>query len=99
MIGVGSDGAKYMMGQFQGVATRFANESVNTKFYRVWCGFHQLDLVLKYAYKDPWENEVVVLMGKFITHLRMQQLLISEMQSTCPQLTTRWLVMGIVCGY
>jgi len=77
-----------MMGQFQGVVTRLANESANTKFYRVWCGLHQLDLVLKHAYKDLWEKEVVTLMKKFIAYLRMQQLLINEMQSTCPQLTT-----------
>ena len=99
MIGVGSDGAKSMMGQFQGVVTRLANESANTKFYRVWCGLHQLDLVLKHAYKDLWEKEVVILMKKFIAYLRMQQLLISEMQSTCPQLTTHWLIMGIVCKW
>lgn len=99
MIGVGSDGAKSMMGQFQGVVTRLANESANTKFYRVWCGLHQLDLVLKHAYKDLWEKEVVTLMKKFIAYLRMQQLLINEMQSTCPKLTTRWLAMGIVCKW
>ena len=88
-----------MAGQFQGVVTRLANESGNTKFYRVWCGLHQLDLVLKHAYMDLWEKEVVVLMKKFIAYLRMQQLLINEMQSTCPKLTTRWLAMGIVCKW
>jgi hypothetical protein len=62
MIGVGSDGANSMTEQFQGVVTRLANESGNTKFYRVWCGLHQLDLVLKHAYMDLWEKEVVVLM-------------------------------------
>jgi hypothetical protein len=88
-----------MTGQFQGVVTRLQKESANTKFYRVWCGLHQLDLVLKHAYTDLWENEVVDIMKKFIAHLRLQQGLIAEMQSTCPQLTTRWLVMGIVCTW
>ena len=99
LIGVGSDGASSMTGQFQGVVTRLADSSENTKFYRVWCGLHQLDLVLKHAYTDLWENEVVNIMKKFIAHLRLQQGLINEMQATCPQLTTRWLVMGIVCKW
>jgi hypothetical protein len=69
LIGVGSDGASSMTGQFQGVVMRLQKESANTKFYRVWCGLHQLDLVLKHAYTDLWENEVVDIMKKFITHL------------------------------
>src|SRR5216110_376827 len=62
LIGVGSDGTNSIMGQFKGVATCLANESVNMKFYRIWCGLHQLDLVLKHAYKDLWEEEVVDIM-------------------------------------
>jgi hypothetical protein len=99
LIGVGSDGANAMTGQFQGIVTRLQKESANTKFYRVWCGLHQLDLVLKHAYADLWENEVVDIMKKFIAHLRLQQGLINEMKATCPQLTTRWLVMGHVCTW
>ena len=72
MIRVGSDSANSIMGQFQSVVMRLANESANTKFYHVWCGLHQLDLVLKHAYKHLWENEVIDLMKKFIAHLRMQ---------------------------
>lgn len=99
LIGVGSDGASSMMGQFQGVVTRLAKETTNTKFYRVWCGLHQLDLVLKHVYADLYDKEVVNIMKKFITHLRIQQGLINQMQATCPQLTTRWLVMGHVCTW
>ena len=69
LIGVGSDGASSMTSQFQGIVMCLANESANMKFYRVWCGLHQLDLVLKHAYKDLWENEVVNIMKKFIAHL------------------------------
>ena len=99
LIAVSSDGANSMTGQFQGVVTRLANESVNTKFYRVWCGLHQLDLVLKHAYNELWDKEVVNIMRKFIAHLRLQQGLIANMKATCPQLSTRWLVMGIVCKW
>lgn len=99
LIGIGSDGASSMTGHLQGVVTRFVDASSNTKFYRVWCGLHQLDLVLKAAYMDLWENDVVEIMKKFIQHLRQQYGLIAEMKATCPQLTTRWLVMGKVCKW
>jgi len=97
MIEVGSDGANAMIGHLQGVVTRIAKESANNKFYRVWCGLYQLDLVLKHAYTELWDNKVVDIMKKFIAHLRQQSGLISAMHATCPQLTTRWLAMGNVC--
>ena len=99
LIRVGSDGTNSMTGHLQGVVTRLARESMNTKFYRVWCGFHQLDLVLKHAYTELWENEVVNIMKKFITYLQQQSGLITDMKATYPQLTTRWLVMGNVCKW
>lgn len=99
LIGVRSNGANSMTGHLQGVVTRLARESTNTKFYRVWCGLHQLDLVLKHAYIELWENEVVDIMKKFIAHLRQQPGLITDMKATCPQLTARWLVMGNVCKW
>src|SRR3989440_4323337 len=72
LIGVGSDGANSMTGHLQSVVTCLARESTNMKFYRVWCGLHQLDLVLKHAYIELWENEVVNIMKKFIAYLRQQ---------------------------
>ena len=38
-------------------------------------------------------------MKKFITHLRQQSTLISAMRVVCPQLSTRWLVMGTVSAW
>jgi len=70
LIGIGSDGANGLTRHLQGVVTRLVKESSNTKFYRVWCGLHQLDLVLKHAYTELWDNEVVEIMKKFIAHLR-----------------------------
>jgi len=52
-----------MTGHLQGVVTRIAGESLNTKFYRVWCGLHQLDLVLKRTYTELYDNEVVKIMN------------------------------------
>ena len=70
MIGISSDGVNAMIGHLQGVVTCIAKESANTKFYRVWCGLHQLDLILKHAYTVLWDNKVVRIMKKFIVHLR-----------------------------
>jgi hypothetical protein len=93
LLGIGSDGAAAMTGHLKGFATRIAAESGNN-IYRVWCGLHQLDLVMKHAYKALYNNEVVLIMKRFIQHLRIQQTLIAQMEATCPQLTTRWLQMG-----
>ena len=99
LIRVGSDGTNSMTGHLQGVVTCLARESMNTKFYRVWCGLHQLNLVLNHTYTELWENEVVNIMKKFIVYLRQQPGLITDMKATCPQLTPRWLVMGNVCKW
>ena len=99
LIGIGSDGASSMTGHLQGVVIQLVKESSNTKFYRVWCDLHQLDLVLKHTYAELWDNEVVEIMKKFIAHLRQQSGLITEMQATCPQLTTHRLAMGNVCKW
>ena len=88
-----------MTEHLQGVVTRIARESLNTKFYRVWCGLHQLDLVLKYAYTELYDNEVVEIIKSFIQHLRQQSELITQIKATYSQLTTRWFVMEIVCNW
>ena len=95
LLGIGSDGASSMVGHLQGVVTRLVNASPHS-VYRVWCGLHQLDLVLKHSYAMLWDNDVVTIMKKFINHLRQQPALITEMKCQCPQLSTCWLVMGTV---
>ena len=71
MIEINSDDANSMTRKFQDIAMRLANELVNMKFYRVWYELHQLDLILKHVYKDLWENEIVILMKKFIIYLKL----------------------------
>jgi len=87
-----------MVGEYQGVVTRL-EQQLQHKAYRVWCGLHQLDLVMKEGFKGLMDGEVVKIMNAWISHLRMQGKVISEMQSTCPKLTTRWVVMGDVCTW
>lgn len=96
LLGVTSDGANAMTGRIQGVVTQLENTAIH-QIYRVWCGLHQLDLVMKHAYKDIWAGEFVSDMKAIITHLHQQNNLISDMQSTCPKLSTRWIIMGNVC--
>jgi len=99
ILGVGSDGASAMTGCIQGVVTQLEQQAEH-QIYRVWCGLHQLDLVMKAAYERLLEGEFVKTMNAVVTHLRAQNNLIADMgQSTCPKMTTRWVVMGVVCDW
>ena len=98
ILGVGSDGAPTMTGCVQGVVTQLEQEAEH-QIYRVWCGLHQLDLVMKGAYEELLEGEFVQTMNAVVTHLRMQNNLIADMGQTCPKLTTRWVVMGVICDW
>ena len=48
LIGITTDGAMNMVGKFRGLATNLQHSVTNkSDFYRVWCGAHQLYLVVK----------------------------------------------------
>ena len=99
ILGVGSDGATANAGCIQGVVTQLEQQAEH-QIYRVWCGLYQLDLVMKEAYGELLEGEFVKTMNVVITNLRAQNNLIADMgQSTCPKLTRRWAVMGVVCEW
>ena len=69
MIEIGLDEASFITEHLQDVVTQIAKESLNTKFYRVWYELHQLNLVLKHAYTELYDNEIVKIMKSFIQHL------------------------------
>jgi hypothetical protein len=49
LLGVSSDGAHNMIGRVSGVVTRLSNAMHNEcPLTRVWCGAHQLDLVMEH---------------------------------------------------
>ena len=50
LLGIAADGASVMTGEFQGVVTRLEQQTPH-KVYRIWCGLHQLDLVMKHGFK------------------------------------------------
>ena len=95
LLGIAADGANVMTGEFQGVVTRLEQQTPH-KVYRIWCGLHQLDLVMKHGFNELMDGKVVKLLKKFIHQLREQSIMIAQMGSKCPKLTTRWVVMGKV---
>src|SRR5204863_5221749 len=98
LLGVGTDGASSMTGHVRGVATRI-EQAIEHKFYRVWCGLHQLDLVMKHAYVDIKDKKFNKILHSLTKYLRQQHKLIADMQSTCPNATTRWIAMGATCKW
>ena len=93
MISVSTDGASNMQGHHQGAVTRL-DEVCYDGFYRIWCGAHQLDLVVQAIFLKMLGNSFVESTRAVTGHLRRQQNLIRTMQSKCPKfMDTRWLSM------
>ncbi|KAG7338215.1 hypothetical protein IV203_031377 [Nitzschia inconspicua] len=96
LIGVTTDGASTMTGCIQGTCTRLSNEC-HGNIFRVWCGAHQLDLVVKKAFNQLMNKKFLITLTGVTGHLRRQQNLIQDMKSSCPTFaTTRWISMGKV---
>ncbi|MEL7520150.1 MAG: hypothetical protein AAGJ80_00800 [Cyanobacteria bacterium J06553_1] len=94
LIGVSSDGASAMTGCARGVVSRLGREST-ASIFRIWCGTHQLDLVMKKAFSNLCEDTFVQVLTSLTGHLRRQHNLIAEMKGMCPTFTeTRWISMG-----
>ena len=92
MLGVASDGARNMTGRAAGVVTRLQNYMHdNCPLFRIWCGAHQLDLVMEHIMTEVVGNSFFNVMLKFISHLSRQQKLVADMDTTCPRVVNRWL--------
>ena len=98
LIGIGSDGENTMTGHLQGVVTRM-EQAADHEIYRVWCGLHQLDLVMKRGYNGLMDGELVSILIALVTYLRAQPNLIADMRATCPKFSTRWIIMGTVARW
>ena len=79
-----------MVERLTGVVTQLEKQALH-KIYRVWCGLHQLDLVMKYAYAGIKidGNQFNKIMSHLTHYLRRQYNFIAEIQSICPKATTR----------
>jgi len=80
LLGLTSDGARNMTGRVAGVVTRLdAAMHSDYSLIRIWCGAHQLDLVMEDIMNNVIKERFFLVMTGFITHLTQQQNLIAEM--------------------
>lgn len=92
-VAVSTDGARNMTGRVQGLVTRIQHCCL-PGMLRIWCGLHQLDLVMQRVFKPSLEGQFYSTLTTLIGHLRRQANLISEMRSTCPKVSdVRWISM------
>jgi hypothetical protein len=61
---------------------------------RIWCGAHQLNLVMEHIMNDVVKECFFTIVTSFITHIICQQKLIADMNTTCPRIINRWLSTG-----
>ncbi|KAH9573897.1 hypothetical protein CY35_01G025600 [Sphagnum magellanicum] len=86
LLGVSSDGACNMTGRVSGVVTCLSNAMHNEcPLTRVWCGAHQLNLVMEHIMDTIVKERFFIVMKGFITHLTRQLNLIANMKTTCPR--------------
>jgi hypothetical protein len=96
LIGIATDGASSMTGSISGTCTRLAREC-HASIFRIWCGAHQLDLVMKKAFAKLCNERFLNTVTSMTGHLRRQANLITEMKSMCPTFaSTRWISKGKV---
>ncbi len=95
LIGVTTDGASNMTGRISGTATRLSSE-VHSHMFRIWCGAHQLDLVVKKALRNLCGEDFMGVLKGVTSHLRKQQNLIQDMNKDAAKsfVETRWISMG-----
>jgi hypothetical protein len=100
MLGVASDGARNMTGRAAGVVTRLQNYMhEDCPLLRIWCGAHQLDLVMEHIMTRVVGDAFFNVMLGFITYLGRQQKLIADMGTTCPRVVNRWLSTNKVTSW
>ncbi len=80
LFGLTSNGACNMTGRVANVVTRL-NVTMHSDCYliRIWCGAHQLDLVMEDIMNNVIKEQFFSIMTGFIAHLTRQQNLIAEM--------------------
>jgi hypothetical protein len=97
LISVATDGEPTMTGHLSGLQTRIEAAVLGAsgqKIMRIWCGLHQLDLVVQEEYSRACDETFTGSLVALASHLRAQQLLINEMKTKCPKFVdTRWLSM------
>lgn len=99
IVGISTDGDRSMTGRIRGVVTSI-ERMLQPGCVRVWCGLHQLDLVMQKMFEAAFDERYLGVLTKLIGYLRRQQNLITTMRSECPKFcTVRWLSMGKVLSW
>ena len=92
-ISVSSDGARNMTGSTNGLVTH-TFKYCNPGIIQIWCGLHQLDIVIQRVFKLAFDGKFHSTLTSLIGYLRWQQNLINVMQSTFPKVgDTQWISM------
>ena len=92
LLGVTSDGARNMTDRVAGVVTCLDNATHDACHLTwIWCGAHQLDLVMEDIMSNIVKEQFFSVMTGFIAHITRQMNLISEMQTTYPWVVNWWL--------
>lgn len=99
LLSASTDGARNMTGRFAGAVTRLEQVAL-PGFVRIWCGAHQLDLIIQSCFQGVYNEGFYGVLTALIGYLRRQQNLIADMRSTCPKVaSTRWLSLGKVSSW
>ena len=85
-VAVSTDGAWNMTFRVQGLVTRIQDFCL-PGMLQIWCGMHQLDLVMQHVFNPPLEGQFYSKLTTLIGHIRWQANSIYEMQSTCPKVS------------
>jgi hypothetical protein len=92
LLGATSDGARNMTGPVEGTLSYLESSLLRVlSLIRVWCGGHQLDLVMEHVMNRVVKESFLDVLTAFISHLGRQQTLIADMGTTAPRLVNRWL--------
>ena len=79
-----------MTGRISGVVTWFQNV-VNTDFIRIWCGAHQLEIVIQSVYSKLNNEAFYTQLKALISYIWRQQNFDSVIQLKAPKVVdTRW---------
>jgi hypothetical protein len=84
-----------MTGRHQGLVTQLDEAAVGN-IYQVWCGEHQLDLLIQTIFGKLLHKSFMTTTQRLSGYLQCQQTLICQMRTKYPRfIDTRWLSMGL----
>ncbi|KAH9554008.1 hypothetical protein CY35_08G042000 [Sphagnum magellanicum] len=83
LISLASDGARNMTNRIASIVIRLdAAMHADCPLTQIWCGAHQLDLVMEHIMNDVVKERFFIIMTSFITYIIRQQKLIVDMNTT-----------------